>query len=422
MLRLPVPRLQRTRAQMNDTHALVPGRLVAVPAGAAVVAEVLAWGLLVLPGTLGPSWYGNPRLLAAVHLLTVGALAMSILGFGWQLVPVLTAAPPLRGWIPAARWINRLCIAGAALLCVGMLWLPAPLAGLGGGLLIAGLLARTGAVVWALMAASGRRAQRGWLLAGELCLLAGLALGGSLLLGRLGWPILSDPISRIAPHARLLLLGWVGGWIGGLSVVLLPMFAVAPAPRPVLIAAAGLAWFAGVLLGSAALWGLGAALLVGGLLHAMHRRVQRRMGPGILTAMFGLTAMIGLAVLGLRGGGVSELAAALVLAMLPVLRGVGLRIGPFLLWTHRFTGRITSAPSVAALIPARAALAAGGLAVLGGALVVAGISGERWSLAQLGAGAALVGAVCHAVVLLTAIGRGWRLQHRSDALPGMEAR
>jgi hypothetical protein len=403
-----------------DRGTMVAGRLVAVPAGAAVLSELLAWGLLALPGTLTAGWYGNPRLLVAVHLLTLGTLALSIVGFGWQLVPVVTAAAPPRWWSAAAATLSAVIIAGVALLCVGMLWLPAPLAGLGGALVIGGLVLRALLVGAVLLGASGRRAVRGWLLGAECCLLAGLALGGALLAGRLGHPLLDNPITGIGWHATLLLLGWIGGWIGGMATVLLPMFAVSAPPRPALVALAGGLWFAGLLTGVSALWAAGAALLAGGLLWSLHGRVQRRLSPGLLTAALGLAGLLLLGGLAGRADGVTLAATGLALFALPVLRGVALRIAPFLLWSHHFSDRMTDAPPVAALLWHRGAWAAGLLSVLGGALLLAGLIGTRWDLARLGAALALLGSIAHAGVLLNALVRTAVISSRQDAIPGME--
>ncbi|MFT5679884.1 MAG: hypothetical protein ACI8RZ_000789 [Myxococcota bacterium] len=403
-----------------ETGTLVPGRLVAIPAGAAVLCELVAWVMLALPGTLSPGWYGSPRLLVAVHLLTLGTLALSIVGFGWQLVPVVTAEAPPEWWSALGTGVSGVLIAGVAILCAGMLWLPGPLAGVGGALVIGGLLVRALLVGAVLIGATGRRASRGWLLGAEVSLLAGIALGGMLLAGRMGHPILDNPITGIGWHAALLLLGWVGGWIGGIAPVLLPMFAVSTPPRPALLATAGVLWFAGLWTGVTGLWAVGAALLVGGLLWSLHGRIQRRLTPGLLTAALGLVGLLLLGGLAGRADGVTLAATGLVLFAMPVLRGVALRIAPFLLWSHQFSTNLADAPPVAALLWTRGAWAAGLLSVLGGAVLLGGLTTEHWSLASLGAGLALVGSTAHAGVMGTALVRTWMINSRRGVLPGME--
>ncbi len=404
-----------------EHRLLLPGRLVAVPVAAAVLAEAGAWALAAAPGTLSPAWYAVPRLLTAVHLLTLGALSLSIVGFGWQLVPVVTAEAPPPWFESLARWVNRAAVPGVGLLCLGMLGLPPhPVTVVGAALLVGALLLRSGAVTVLLLRAKGRAAVRGWLLAAELCLLVGLGLGASLLAGRLGHSVLPDPIGGIGWHAALLLLGWVGGWIGGLGSVLLPMFAVAPTPRSGALAAAGLRWFGGLATGQVLVWGLGAVLLVATLLWSVHQRVQRRLSVGIATAVCGLVGLLG--VVGSTGhvAAPTVAAVALVLFVLPVLRGVTLRIGPFLLWSHQLAQDLRRAPPVASLTPPPLVWAAGALAVLGGALVVGALVSHSFALGRLGAGLALLGTLAHGAVLLTAAVRAALARNRLDALGGTE--
>lgn len=405
-----------------DPRLLLPGRLVAVPVAAAVVAEALAWALAAAPGTLSPAWYAVPRLLAAVHLLTLGALSLSIVGFGWQLVPVVTAEAPPPWFVGLARWVNRLAVPGGGLLCLGMLALPPhPVAAVGAALLVGALLLRSGAVALLLLRARGRPAVRGWLVAAELCLVVGLGLGASLLAGRLGHPLLPDPIGGIGWHAALLLLGWVGGWIGGLGSVLLPMFAVAPTPRSGALAAAGVLWFGGLATGQALVWGLGAVVLVATLLWSVHQRVQRRLSVGIATAVCGLVGLLALVGVSGRSPGPTLAAVALVLFVLPVLRGVTLRIGPFLLWSHQLAQDLRRAPPVASLTPPPLVLAAGALAVLGGALVVGGLVSHHFAVGRLGAALAFLGTLAHGAVLITAAVRATLARNRLDALGGTES-
>ncbi len=404
-----------------DASALLPGRLVAIPAAVAVVAESLAWALAATAGTLSPGWYANPRLLVAVHLLTLGTLALSIVGFGWQLVPVVTAAPPPRHWVRLAKGINGVLILGIALLCAGM-GAPAPgmLAAAGATLTISALLLRSVTVVWALARASGRPAVRAWLVAAEACLWVGLGLGGALLSGRLGHALLPNPVNGIGWHASVLVLGWIGGWIGGLGSVLLPMFAVSPHPRPVLLWVAAVAWFGGIATGLPTLWFVGATVLVSSLLWSLHKRLARNGPTGLGVAAAGLS---GLLVLGLLINHVASpalVALAIALFALPVLRGVGLRIAPFLVWSHHLADQLTKAPAVAHLVPLRAAAAAGLLSVVGGALVVAGLTTSLPVLARVGALLALVGTLSHGVVLVTSLGRAIRARNRLSAFPGME--
>ena len=402
---------------------LVPPALVAPPLALALLCEAAAWALAAQAGTLGPGfWYGRGDLLAAVHLATVGTLAMAIVGAGWQLVPVVTTRPAGRAWAPFAWIVNSLMALGLFGLVAGFLrhgpWLV-----VGAGLLAGGLSLRAAVVVPALLRGVGRPVVRAWLLAAELSLAGGLALALVLAAERAGASILPDRIHGIGLHAGLLLGGWVGGWMLGLGSLLLPMFAVSPEPRPLPLGLAGLSWFAGLWLSWPALWALGALLAAGTLLHALSRRARRQPEAGIVGAALALLALVGMALALVAGASApSVVTAALLCWALPFLRGVALRILPFLVWVHGLGDQGGRAPTVGSLVhPGLAGLSVGtgllaGLLVLGGGLV------EAWPLVRAGALVGLLGALSHLLVLGLALVRARRRRQIHLALPGMERR
>lgn len=401
-----------------DHGSLVPWQLVAAPAAVALLAEALAWVLLAFE-PLGP-WYGRPGVLVAVHLFTLGTLAASVLGYGWQLALVVTAAPPPAWWERLARVSNLVFFVGLSLLCLGMLRLPSVLAALGAGALAAALLLRSAAVLWVLLRARGQGPARLWLVAAELSLLAGLVLGGLLVAGRLGAPVLADPFVGIAWHGSLLLLGWIGGWVGGLSTVLLPMFAVAPTPSPRATSLAALLWYAGLWTGQPWLWGGGALLLFLALASSLRRRVAQ-LSPGLLLAAVGLASLLLVGVLAGMGAGHLAGVAALTLCVLPVLRGVGLRIGPFLIWASVLGPFGRRAPPVARLCTDRARWSSALLALSGGLVVTASWGWNLDPLWRVGAALGAVGALVHAGLLFAAAIRAVLERNRLLALPGTEA-
>ncbi|MEY3214513.1 MAG: hypothetical protein RIT28_4994, partial [Pseudomonadota bacterium] len=208
--------------------------MVIPPVAVALVAEPLAWLLLAWPGVLdGAAWYGRSGLLVAVHLITVGTLMMAIVGLGWQLVPVVTAQSPPPGWARLAAVCDALILGGGVGLMLGLGWPQGlgALGGIGAAGLILGLLLRALGVLRALSRAKGRRVTRLWLVLAELSGLAGLTLGALLYSGRAGFWFVLPPVTGIAHHAALLLLGWVGGWMLGLGGLLLPMFSLSAEPR-----------------------------------------------------------------------------------------------------------------------------------------------------------------------------------------------
>lgn len=401
-----------------------PG-VVAVPVAAAVLCEALAWALALRADTLGAgAWLGFGDLLAAVHLLTVGTLGLAIVGTGWQLVPVVAAAPAPRWWERVAALVDGLLLPGVALLVGGLLW-PGPWLGLGAGLLVAGLGLRALAVGTVLVRASGRPVARGWLVAAELALAGGLVLGLLLALTRAGLvgpvPLVAMRLDAIGRHAALLLAGWVGGWMVGVGSVLLPMFAVSREPRALPLGIAGVAWFAGLFLADGRLWVMGAVLAALTLGHGLARGVRTRRDPGLLGVFVALLALAAVA-MGLASGAppTALVAAGLLLWALPLLRGVAMRLVPFLIWVHLLGASGPRAPQVASLVPAHLPAAAVLLGIAGGVLVVLTIAGVLPD-ARPGAALGLCGALVTLSLLLSTTVRALAARRRLQSLPGMES-
>jgi hypothetical protein len=404
-----------------DHASLVPWPRVLLPLGLAVVAQPVAYALLARPGALDPTgWYGRPGLLLAVHLLTVGVLVLPIAGAGAQMVPVVTARPPS----PLSSAVDRGVVLALAV-SAPLLW--AGLAGrwqlgLAGAIgVIAALLVRSVAVVARLARASGRRVTRGWLLAAEISLWIGLAAALQLYLSRSGLPAGSfDPIARVGDHARLLIGGWAGGWILGLSALLLPMFTVAHEPRPLPYALAGLLWFSGVWSASPALWAAGAALAAFELAHSL-LGAHRKLGAGVSLVAASLAGLLVTAALAVSGApGFAVVASALGLWLLPAQQGYAQRIAPFLAWSHAFAGD-PHAPPARSLSPERLGWASGGLGVAGGALVVAAALTDG-SFGTAGAALLLVASFLQASFAVATAFFTWRARLRAGAIWGMEAR
>lgn len=387
-----------------DLRTLVPPAPVLIPVAMAALLEPLAWVVSLSPTALDPGWYGRPSLLLAVHALTVGAAATAILGAGWQLVPVITARP----WRPPAGIVTGVFLCGLPLLAAG-LWAPGPVGTAGATLVIVGLLARSVLVIWALARAKGRVVTRAWLLGAELCLWAGLGVAASLWAGRLGHPVFADPVAAVALHVALLLGGWVGGSIVGFGSVLLPMFAVAAEPSAVILGVAGCLWFGGALTGNP--WvGAAGALLVA---LAIGRTLLGGLRAKLAQPLFALAGLAGTAVMLPFAPGDVIVAGALTLFTLPMLRGLGQKIAPYLVWARLSTGApIPPAPRFAAIQPWLSG--AGGVA-----LVVGRLLGSP--LAQAGAVLLLAGSLVHIAVLAVLAVRLTLTHMRRGALPGTEA-
>ncbi|MCB9763522.1 MAG: hypothetical protein H6739_27390 [Alphaproteobacteria bacterium] len=405
-----------------DRSALVDLRLVTWPLGFAALAEGAAWVLLArADGLLSGAWFGHLDLLMATHLITLGVLGAAIQAAGWQLVPVVTARPPSSAWSRVAWVCNALLLLGLLALLPG-LRRGGALLFIGAAAAIGGLSLRMVVVVMALLRAQGRGLTRAWLLAAEGALASGLGFAGALVAARAGHGVLSDHLLGVGRHASLLLGGWVGGWIVGLGGVLLPMFAVAPEPRRALHGLAWLLWFSGLALGRPTLWALGAAVAAAGLLDSLRRRVRRGPEVGVVGAAMGLVGLLAVAVLvGARGMGPAAVALGLTGWALPFLRGVALRVVPFLSWVHRFGEHPRRAPPVASLLSP----ALPGLAVLGSAGAGVGVaaalgSGDPVLLRAAGA-LGVLGALCFAITLLIVRLRCRLAALREGGVAGMEA-
>lgn len=340
--------------------------LLAAPWFGVAAGAVVAWhGAAVLT-----SRWSAPA-LAAVHLVTLGFLTMTMAGSLLQMIPAV-AGLPLRGTTHLAAWSCPLLGAGAALLAAAFLSGQPLLFALAGAVLLAGfgaLLAcllptlwqRTRAAAATAHIAGGMRAAVAALLA---CVVAGLLLA-SWLAG--GPPVPVLPL--VDTHAALGLAGWVLPLVMAVSFQVIPMFqATDPFPPPaarvlvplVLLALVG--WIAGrwldapwrtvpALAGAAlvtAYAGLAAALLL--------RRERTRTAAGTRYWLLSLAALAGAAwVFAWPGAAADALVGVGFLAgcAMSAVNGMLYRIVPFLVW-HRLRARLpadVAVPKFAELIP-----------------------------------------------------------------------
>ena len=363
-----------------------------MPAPAAPLAFLLAAPWFGAAAGLVAVWHGpdvfasrwHPAALAAVHLVTLGMLTMTMAGSLLQMLPAV-AGLPLAGGVAGAglAWIPL--GAGAALLAAAFLDGRAPLFALAAGLLAAAfalLLACLVPTLWqrrrrapAAVAhiASAMRAACAALVA---CVAAGLALATWLA----GGPAVPVP-ALVDVHAALGLAGWVVPLVLAVSFQVIPMFqATDPFPtRParllvplVLLALAG--WSAGrwldagwrmpVALAGAALVTLYACLAAALLL----RRARSRRAAGTAYWLLALASLVAAAWLFAWPGAASDARGAavgicfLLGFALSAVNGMLYRIVPFLVWYHvrARAAPDVCVPKIADLIgPARARAQAG---------------------------------------------------------------
>ncbi|MEP7303595.1 MAG: hypothetical protein ABI699_18925 [Caldimonas sp.] len=196
--------------------------------GAAVVFHLLAWIAAFAGAADWPSFAGGLGWpLAALHLVTLGVLAMTAIGASLQLLPVATRQPVRRGRWPALIW--WLYAPGVAALALGMGTATPSLLVAGGIGIGAGLLLYAWLLAANLLGARGMPGivVHGW--AALAALLVVLVTGASLVATYLDLPLLGRS-AALALHVAFAAYGFMGMLAMGLAYLLVPMFALAPAP------------------------------------------------------------------------------------------------------------------------------------------------------------------------------------------------
>ena len=313
---------------------------------------VAAGGVAAWHGAAVVAMRWSAPALAAVHLVTLGFLTMTMAGSLLQMVPAV-AGLPLRGPTHLAAWSCPLLGAGAALLAAAFLSGRAFLFALAGTLLLAAfgaLLAcllptlwqRTRAAAATAHIAGGMRAAVAALLA---CVVAGLLLAGWLA-GGPAVPVL--PL--VDTHAALGLAGWVVPLVMAVSFQVIPMFQATDPFPPIaarvlvpLVLAALAAWIAGrwldapwravpALAGAAVVTAY--ALLAAALLL---RRERTRTAAGTRYWLLSLVSLTAAAWLFAWPGAASDVllgACFLAGCAMSAVNGMLYRIVPFLVWHH----------------------------------------------------------------------------------------
>lgn len=334
--------------------------------GAAVTFHLLAWLALAAGAAQFPGFAGGPGWpLAALHLLTLGVLAMTAMGAGAQLLPVATRQPAPGGRALVALW--WLYVPSVAAVALGMGW-PQP------AWLMAGAAGAALALVgWGVLIARhlvGARGMPGVVLHGwgSLAALAA-ALAGALVVVA-AWNGFEVPAAGmwLALHRLLAPFGFMGLLALGLAYILVPMFALAHGPAERRQLAAGGAALAALALASAAEFGFAPAVLRGAawacgvaavVLHlrlmasALRSGMRRELGRSfvLVKAGWGALVLALLLALPLAAGRTAPILAPLfglvVLGgwLLSFLLGMLERIVPFLAAMHGSGGRRGLTPS-----------------------------------------------------------------------------
>ncbi|OGS92626.1 MAG: hypothetical protein A2Z95_07280 [Gallionellales bacterium GWA2_60_18] len=297
----------------------------------------------------------SPALLAATHCITLGFMAMVMLGATQQILPVLIGSP-----VPASRnvaWLTVLPLgAGALSLSTGFALVSAPFLDLAWPLLGIAFAVFIAAALVSLGRAATRNVTWVSILLALLALAGAVTLGMMLASGYASGTIL-DYTRWSGAHLSLALGGWVTLLIVGVSYQVVPMFQITPNYPKWLTGMLAPALFAVLLLRLATPAPLEAALeiafwlLAGGFaVVTLRLQGQRRRKVADATLSFfrlGLAALLLTAALSLAALLVPDAAATLRLLSaiafiggfaLSLIHGMLYKIIPFLVWFHLFRG------------------------------------------------------------------------------------
>ncbi|NOX74832.1 MAG: hypothetical protein GXP03_14840 [Alphaproteobacteria bacterium] len=379
---------------------------------AASLFQVLAWLMLVIgAGDLAGFTGGLGPVLAAVHLLTLGVLAMVAMGASYQLLPIATRQSLVRVW--PTRLSFWLMLFGIPALVAGLGGLGTVWLAVGTGLVSAGLLVFAALSVDNLRRAGSMPlvAAHGW---AAMAALFGLVALGIALVVDFGTGFLVDRSAVVLIHMSVAAFGFMGFLVLGFSHVLIPMFALSrrlPAKAGwahLWLGLAGLVVFSvGVLMQSTWLPLLGSVIglaaisvYIGVMVVALKTAMRKRLGLAfvlIRTAwgLLGLSMVLGLILLlGVPVPNGAALFGFLLLAgwLLTFLMGVLQRIMPFLASMHA-AGKGGKPPRLSELTPELPARVHAVCHFLALAIVAAGILLDATILIQAGALIGLVGAL-----------------------------
>ena len=338
-----------------------------------LVAAVL---IALAPDALASRW--TPQALALTHALTLGFLAMAMLGALMQMLPVVAGSP-----LPAPRLVAWLSHGALTLGTVALMagFLNAAPAAYGLGMVLLGM---SFAVLLAAAAIGLARAAAGVTVNGIRVAAVGLTLtvllGLALALQRAGWSAPPGFGSAIAAHVSFGLIGWVLLLVIGVAYQVVPMFQLTPPYPPRLSRWLAGALFALLLFHAAAPWLppvavqlVDAALAAGMLLFAVVTlRLQarrRRKLPDVTLDYWrlGMASLIASVAVWLAGrfspAWAGSDAYPVLLGILfiggfavSVVNGMLYKIVPFLAWFHlqsQLQARAGSIPTMTDMIAKR---------------------------------------------------------------------
>lgn len=371
--------------------------------GAAVLFQILAWALLLVSAESFTQFQGGlGPVFAAMHLLTLGVLAMTAVGASLQMLPVSTRQP-VRS-ITAARGIWWLLVPGVLAFSGAAADYRPQLMAWGALAVFAALALYSWLLLENLRGARGMRTIRayGW---GALVALVAALMLGMLAVGHYERGLALDRSAVALAHLLLAAYGFMGLLALGFSCFMLPMFALAPPPSERLAIATLAAAVLGLavalagtaldrqsnLLAAACALGLAAAVThVVMMERSLRVRLRPPLGPAFLLvrvswACLGGSLLVGGALaLGWAGGRFAVLFGVLLVLgwLLTFLLAVLQKIVPFLASVH--AGAAGRGPAlVSSMTPERALGVHRVLLLAAVGLLVAGVAADLVALVRI---------------------------------------
>lgn len=384
--------------------------------GAAIFFHVAMWLTLLIGADQATGFTGGPGMgLAALHLLTLGVLAAAAMGAAFQLLPVATRQPMTALW--PARLGFWLIVPGTLALTYGTasgtVWAIA----LGGGLWLAALVILGVLLALNLMGAKDLPliSAHGWVAVASLAALLALAVA---LVADFEYGFLPDRKAAARAHMIVAGYGFMGMLVIGFSQVLVPMFALAPAPSKglgrtclglsvvaIVVATAGALASNNSAVSVGLMAGLGAAAAhVLAMTRMLKSRMRKRLDLSFVMMrvawiMLPVSLIVGfLEVHGWLGSVGGTLFGFVLFAgwLLTMLLAILQRILPFLAAMHaaRPDGRGPLASKLAAQLPLRVSTICHLVAVV---MVAGGILSGLVVVVRMGAAVGLLGALAMAL-------------------------
>jgi len=213
---------------MGAQSRLLPPLLPFMFMATGVVFHLAVWGVLAWVGDDVPGYAGGPGpILAALHVLTLGVLAMTAMGAALQLLPVATGMAH-KSLLPA-RLAWGLMTPGTIVLISGFYLADVDLMMIGAVPVVLALLIFAGVVGDILRRTVTLRLTVAFVWLALVSLLGLIGLGVVLIID-IGHGFLSDHTGLGLMHMILAAYGFMGMLALGIGNILVPMFALSPSP------------------------------------------------------------------------------------------------------------------------------------------------------------------------------------------------